>query len=350
MKNYTYKEDISAGNSFRNAYLAGITGYIEDMKSASAAAREANIMKYFTDSGFDSEAARHDFYAMLGGPLVYGEFPAAEAVSFYPVAVSGDYEIIRCVFEICGNIPFYGILFRRLDCEGKALKAPLILSLHGGLGTPELCSGLFGSSANYNDITYRVTRYGVHAFAPQTLFWRDKQFGNTPERQDLDRKLRYIGCSMVSLELYGMMAAVTALSSEEYVDPERIGITGLSYGGSNTLYMEAADTRMKSAAACSFFSDRSIYDWQDVTFFNSMNTFGDAEIALLAAPRCLHIMTGDRDELFDWRHAQSEYWRLRRYWTLAGFDADRLSFTVFSGTHEYIKDDDILDRLIADLG
>ncbi len=72
--------------------------------------------------------------------------------------------IERIWIEVFSGLQSYGLLF----VPHGAGMHPLVISQHGGLGTPELTAGFFGS-ANYSDMTRRVLRRGAVVFAPQAL-------------------------------------------------------------------------------------------------------------------------------------------------------------------------------------
>ncbi len=94
----------------------------------------------------------------------------------------------------------YGILFVR----GKDHKRPLVIAQHGGLGTPEMCSGFFDSE-NYNDMTRRILQKGVNVFCPQLYLWDQQRFGRgTPDRTSLDNSLKHMGSSIAAVELDGL--------------------------------------------------------------------------------------------------------------------------------------------------
>ena len=150
----------------------------------------------------------------------------------------------------------YGILFVR----GKDHKRPLVIAQHGGLGTPEMCSGFFDSE-NYNDMTRRILQKGVNVFCPQLYLWDQQRFGRgTPDRTSLDNSLKHMGSSIAAVELDGLMKCIDWLSGLSWVDAERIGMIGLSYGGFYTLYLTALDKRIKAALYRPSVSSSSIHE------------------------------------------------------------------------------------------
>ena len=228
--------------------------------------------------------------------------------------------------EVLPDLWFYGIYFEHSD--GK--KRPFVICQHGGMGTPEICSGFFDSS-NYNNMTKRVLAYGVNAFAPQLLLWHSATYGIDYDRKAIDVSLKQIGSSITSVEVYAIMKSINYFSSLHQTDTEKIGMVGLSYGGFYTLFTTACDTRIKMALSSSFYNNRYTHNWSDWMWDKSAQKFLDNEIALLIYPRHLSIVVGNNDELFKAEAAKNEFEDLESV-------CDNLSwidFNVFEGIHEF---------------
>ena len=330
-----YREREDAGNAYRAAYLEGVRTLVSERRREAEKARRA-FGKTVRD---DREAARRDFCRMLGWPLDEKPRPILSEKEI-PVFEDGETIVTRVVLELFPGFPFYGILFRH-----KAEKPlPLVISKHGGLGTPEICSSFF-DSANYNDMSVRLYRKGVHVFAPQTLLWETPRFGPPNERDEIDNSLKQLGSSIAALEIYAISRALDWLEKKDFTDG-RFGMAGLSYGGFYTLYTAAAEPRIASSLAVSHFNDRIRYNWRDKVWFGSALRFLDAEIGALICPRFLRIEVGDKDPLFDVDSARKEYEVLKGYYEEA---PDKLEFLAFDGEHEFSPGNEGPDRLIEEL-
>lgn len=224
-------------------------------------------------------------------------------------------------------------------------KRPLVISQHGGLGSPELCSS-FDDSSNYNNMTRRILEQKVNVFAPQTLLWKAERTEELKyNRPEIDTALQQVVSSITAVEIYSIIKTLNYLCEKPYIDEDRIGMVALSYRGFYTLYTAAADKRIKSTLSCSHFNDRIKYNWKDRVWFDSASKFLDAEVALLACPRKLQIFVEDNDELFDPETAQKEYDRIKQY----DKDADEwISFKIFVGVHEFYHHDDEPIKKLAD--
>lgn len=333
-----YSEKANKGNKYRNEYLAGIGALIERRRKQADRQRTA----YFKDIEQNREKYRNDFLKMLGWPLVNTEkrskLPKCE-ITF--VAKDDFAAIYRLQMTVLGGLKAYAMLFLP---HGNTAPHPITLVQHGGQGTPELCADFFGS-ANYNDITRRILKRGVAVFSPQLVLWRKGRFGSGYDRRHLDSEFKQLGGSITAVEIYCIKQWIDYLFSREDLDCNKLGMTGLSYGGFYTLFTAAADTRIKVAYSSCFFNNRYIYDWTDWTWQGSALKFLDAEVGALICPRPLYVEVGKNDSLFNSQSAVEEFNRLKDYYSRAGAD-DLLSFKVFDGTHEYDKSDAGIEFLI----
>ena len=292
-----YSEPVEPGARARAAYLSELETLISRRQEAAREERE----RFFQPDVSSPQAYaastlryREQFKAMLGWPLTQSRPDAPPAVREEFVAADDLGRISRLWIETLPGLHTYGMLF--VPGEPGEGKRPLVLSQHGGHGTPELCSGLYGPS-NYNDMTRRILRRGAVVFAPQLLLWRE-DFGPPIERAGMDARLKQLGGSITALEIYQLQRCLDALATRPEVDPQRIGMVGLSYGGFYTLFTAAVETRIRAALSSCFLNDRTRYAWPDWTWHGAALTFFDAEIAALVCPRALYIEAGNQDELF----------------------------------------------------
>lgn len=334
-------ESVEAGSNYRAEYLSGIQNILAEKKAEANKKRDefdAKLVK-------DIDGYREKFIKMLGWPLTEYKKDGIPNVKQTFVANDNGVDIIRMQIEVMPDLWYYGILFKKGD-----EKRPLVLSQHGGAGTPEITAGLFprengDDSANYNDMTRRVLQYDVNVFAPQMLLWSVEEYGNPYNRQYIDGMLRMHGGSITAFEVYALRKTLDYLEVQEFVDADRIGMVGLSYGGMYTLFMTAADTRIKSAISSSFFCDRFIHCWPDWSYKDAAETFMDAEVAMLCYPRKICLAMGDNDNLFGLSDTAMEYERIKKQ----GLD-DKITYYPFEGTHEFLTDDDgPIESLIEDL-
>lgn len=340
MKRYSESED--AGNGYRKEMLDQVHGLIE--RGYAAAERKRTGSSKADLSSIDRYEAstlprRRDLAAMLGWPLTLPSDVKVPAVREVPVAEDDLGRITRVWIGTLPGVETYGILFRP---HGTG-PFPLVLSLHGGGGTPEKCSG-FSDSESYHDMTRRVLRRGCAVFAPQLLLWDPEVFGPAFDRVHIDRQLKQLGGSIAALDLYRLRRSLDHLLTRPEIDPARVGMIGLSYGGFYALFAAAIDTRIQAVVSSCFFNSRQVYDWPDWVWFDAANTFMDAEVAMLVCPRRLYIEVGTKDDLFDVRHARPEAGKVRDVYETLGIP-ERFVYKEFEGGHELDTADHGIDFL-----
>ena len=233
------------------------------------------------------------------------------------------------------------------SAKGKKEKAPLVVFQHGGGGTPELASDFYGKN-NYNHGVRRVVNRGVAVLLPQLLIWSQEESETQRahpidyNRDELDKDLKRFGMSVTGFEIAAIMRCIDYAVTLPEIDGERIGMTGLSYGGYFTLYTMAADTRIKAGYAVGAFNDRDSYPRFDWTYFGGSLRFHDAEVAALCAPRRLAIQIGKADSVFNYETGLMEMERIRDYFSAYGA-TDGLKLSVWDGGHTYSDDDECFD-------
>lgn len=341
-------ESDHAGDRYRDEYLAGVEKLVKDKMEDAARQRKAFFAGYMKRP----EDYRQEYIEMLGWPLTERRGrQAPEHIELEQVWQADGITLYRVQMEILPGVPLYGILFKNGD-----EKRPLVISQHGGGGTPELCSGLLErGTVNYNQMTQRVLRHGVHVFAPQLLIWDPAQFQTNPKegeqtaqrRRALDQSLKMAGGSITALEVACLMGALDYFEEQPYVDAGRIGMVGLSYGGYYTQHMAAADTRIKAALTSCYFNKHDFPVSTDYDFYRDALRFMNSELAMLVYPRKLCIQIATDDEILPAAGAREEFARLKDY---AGEQmGDWLRFKEFDGVHEFWGDEEQLEQFFADL-
>ena len=323
-----FQEDFKVTEGLRQAYLDGFEAVIEKRQEELGAVRRSRM----NDILADPAPHRKALMDMLGWPLTE-ERTGIPRVTEELLTQEGELTVYRLRVEVLEGLWMAGLLFKQNQ------KAPMVLCQHGGLGTPELIAGFYGSTANYNNMVERVLAQGCHVFAPQLLLW-NKDYGIPINREEMDFRLKRLGSSVAAMELYGLMRCLDYLETLECCG--KLGMVGLSYGGFYTQYLSALDTRIQSAVACSYFCDRDASPRADWTWLNSAALYEDAEIACMVYPRRICLQMGNRDELFD-----SE--KSRRVFETIPCKGDWIELIVFDGKHEFYRDDAPLIRLAKDL-
>ena len=286
---------------------------------------------------------RKELARMLGWPLTEPLRNDVPSAVIKPVGEDDLGRIYRIWIKTLPGLHTYGLFFLP---HGKG-PFPLVVAQHGGMGTPELCSGFFGS-ANYNDMTRRVLRRGAAVFAPQLLLWSPDKFGPKYDKDAIDRRFKQIGGSLAALELHRIIRSLDYFVTRKDIAPNRIGMIGLSYGGFYTLFAAALDRRIRAAVSSCFFNDRKTYDFPDWSWFGAANRFLDAEVGAMVCPRPLYIEVSKKDEIFDVRLARPEAEKLAAVYRRLRIP-ERFRYKEHDEGHELDKADDGIDFLFRHL-
>ena len=150
-----------------------------------------------------------------------------------------------------------------------------------------------------------------------------------------------LGETIAGWMVWDSMRAVDYLLTQPDVDPARIGITGNSGGGLNTLFTSAINSRISAAVVVGYtfeFNNWLKYAGSHCTctqlpgLFRAMEWF---EIAGLIAPRPLMMLQGDHDDIFPISGARRSARNTQAVYALLGH-ADHARFVEVPGQqHSY---------------
>ena len=350
MNYHALKITKGIGKDARNAYFDGIQQVVRDRLTAAVRQREQFISPERLAA--DREGYRRKYVEMLGWPL--NEYHEGTAVPFVKELIEElpELKIYRLKLETLPGLWFEGLIF---EPARRAEKCPLVINHPGGgyLVEDLIPHGDYGCE-QYKNIAVRIIEEGIMMFAPQNLIWNDPDSGiGTPaNRNNFDIQLKALGGSMMALETYNTRCAIDYFIAREPIDPARIGMMGLSYGGFFTLYVSAAEPRAKvSFVSCSFynrFNDPAERCRPDLYWQNAGCMFGEAEVAALIAPRALYMENGVTDPLYPYDGALDEFARLKPYYEAAGA-GDKLLFYRSEEAHEIATGDVGFDFFVSQL-
>ena len=332
-----YREDIQVAEEFKKKFVDGLDELIFDRQRDFEKKRK----EYRKDIMRTPEKYREVFKSMLGWPLVDHVDEGLPDVTSVMLAHENGYTIYRMTFRLLGTVDVTGLYF---ELDGNE-KRPLVIAQHGGWGSPEQISNLYGDTENYNHMAERVLERGAHVFAPQLLLWNPNKHTTEYDRAKIDGRLKRVGSSITAVECYALMRILDYFEVRDNV--LSFGMLGLSYGGFWTLYFSAIDTRIRSAISCAFFNKRDQYPWTPWTWLGAAEKFDDAEVAALVYPRKLCIQIGKNDPLFDAKYGYESYEELREICKDVG--TDWVDFMPFDGDHEFCKDDAPIDKMLKHL-
>lgn len=190
----------------------------------------------------------------------------------------GDYSIEKVFFESYPGFYVTGNLYRPM---GKKGPFPGILTPHGHWAYGRLENQ---SLASMPGLAINLARQGHVVFAYDMLAYNDSRQVKD-HRRPLDRSFSLWGINWLGIQLWNSIRSVDFLQSLPDVDPDRIGCTGASGGGTQTFLLTAVDDRVKVSAPVNMISH---YMQGGCICENQANLRLDTnnmEIAALMAPR-----------------------------------------------------------------
>ncbi|MGZ0166828.1 MAG: alpha/beta hydrolase family protein [Planctomycetales bacterium] len=329
-----FNQKVADSNPRRTEQARELDEYIQTIASDTSLFRQLFQPDYSSTQAFEksAEPLRHAFCQSIGYPPP-GQRPAKPATMLHIGEDSiGTY--FRAMFPILPGVHSEGIYIVPKALKGKA---PLVISMHGGGGSPEVA--LFNGGANYNDMVRGAVKRGYVVYAPQHLF-RAEEYPSDIRRQ-IDDRMRLIGTSITAVEIAKITFAIDELIKRPEVDRDRIGMVGLSYGGYYAQVTPAIDTRIKvSVSSCYFGVQEGRYDKDELSvpsdfrFMNRFTLFNDAELVALICPRAHQIQAGSKDNASHREMGKSIVPRSAAFFEKLNLK-DRFQHVVFEGGHEF---------------
>lgn len=246
----------------------------------------------------------------------------------------------------------YGILLVPKDIAPGEMR-PVVVCQHGLEGRPSGIVDLPDKTPYYR-FASRLAERGYITFSPQNPYIGGDSF------RWLQRKANSIGLSMFSFILAQHDRILDWLVTQPYVDADRIGFYGLSYGGKTAMRVPPLLKRYALSICSGDFNDwipkvasteapfSYVYtgEWE-IQEWNMGNTFNYAEMAGLMAPRPFMVERGHRDGVGIDEWVALEYAPVRRLYNTLKI-GDRTLIEFFDGPHEIhaVGTFEFLDRLL----
>lgn len=150
-----------------------------------------------------------------------------------------------------------------------------------------------------------------------------------------------VGQTLLGLQIYDNRRAVDYLLTRPGIDPERIGITGASGGGNQSMYAGAFDQRLKAVVPVCSVGNYQAYLLVACCVCEvlpSALTFTEeGDVLGLIAPRSLLVINAAKDSVqFSPAEAEKCLQRARSIYSLLGV-GDRIANKVFDAEHGFDK-------------
>ncbi|MBM3761307.1 MAG: hypothetical protein FJW36_13795 [Acidobacteria bacterium] len=239
----------------------------------------------------------------------------------------------RTFLPVANNLDAYGLYI--VPKKLAARRTPLVISKHGGGGFPEMAT--FNGGTNYKDQVRGAVSEGYAVYAPHSVMYPfgDRDAGTiipAEVRKLLDERFRASGTSLASIEVQKVSLVLDELLKRPEIDPQRVAMIGLSYGGFYSLYTASLDPRIKVVvASCSFPDEPAITDGKTAGRLFDMNP---ADVASLIAPRPLQVQSGIHDKLIPIDQSRQASRRVSLVYEKLN-EKDKFVFEEFDGGHEF---------------
>ena len=227
--------------------------------------------------------------------------------------------------------------------HGRKSPGPAVLAAHGhGPGKSEAV-GLERTGTPNADYAHQLVRRGYVVLAPDLRCFGERLDWNPDDHYACDTNLVHAvmaGINPLAQNLWDLARALDVLEAHPLVDPTRIGMAGLSYGGTVTLFLAALDERVAAAVVSGYFSswaESHKMPWNmcgSQVLPGMLGQLEHVDLGALVSPRPLLIESGTHDDLFPATVAAAEVDRLRAVYASDGAE-DRLVHDVFEGVHEW---------------
>jgi hypothetical protein len=168
----------------------------------------------------------------------------------------------------------------------------------------------------------------------------------TPEYHgsNLGASLMNVGESLMGFQISDNMRAVDLICALPYVDKTKIGATGASGGGNQTMWLTAMDDRIMAAVPVVSVGTFESYVMQTncicELFIDGLTHTEEAGVLALTAPRAIKLCNHRKDEIPTFLPAQmlKSYSRAKSVFELLGVP-ENISYRISDTTHGYWADD-----------
>ena len=245
------------------------------------------------------------------------------------------YEVVLDVWD---DVFAYGILLLPNDLQ-PGEQRPVVVCQHGLEGRPQDTADPKIESV-YHSYAASLADRGFITYAPQNPYIGLDAF------RVLQRKANPIKWSLFSFIIRQHERTLDWLAEQAFVDEERIGFYGLSYGGKTAMRVPAVLDRYACSICSADFNEwivknatfHSRYSYMftgeyEMPEFDLGNTFNYGEMAGLIAPRPFMVERGHEDGVAPDEWVAHEFAVVRRLYVQLGI-ADRTEIEFFDGGHQ----------------
>ena len=243
------------------------------------------------------------------------------------------------VLDVWPDVFAYGILLVPSDIKPTE-RRPVVVCQHGLEGRPRDTIEKTEGYKYYKSFAARLAQEGFITYSPQNPYIGQDRF------RIIQRKAHPLKLGLFSFILGQHQRLLEWLVTQSFVDPNRIGFYGLSYGGKTAVRVPPLLDRY-ALSICS--ADFNEWVWKttsidrkysylftseyDLLEFNFANVVNYSELANLMAPRPFMVERGHHDAVAPDEWVAYEFAKVRRFYTTRMQLGGRAQIEFFNGPH-----------------
>ncbi|MFH0965292.1 MAG: alpha/beta hydrolase family protein [Planctomycetota bacterium] len=212
----------------------------------------------------------------------------------------------------------------------------------GNRSTTALAANIADHNYNYGEL---LARRGYLTLSPDLRVFGERSDGGDPYPGRDKCNVHFIrgmilGIYTLTLNIFDIQRCVDYIETRGEVNPKRIGMMGLSQGGTMTTFATAAEKRIRAADIIGYVNPWERFGVNDANFCGSQvvpdifRYLDTSDVAGLIAPRPLLLEMGLHDNCFPIEDLLAGYERVRRIYRAAGIE-DRLHADIHPGGHAF---------------
>jgi dienelactone hydrolase len=319
-----------------------LAGYTQQLISTSSARRTAFWSK--ADSSSPErwvESTR--FYRDYIWDEVIGRLPPPSLPAHPRTRLVYDEPKFRgyeVVLDVWPDVFAYGILLVPKDIR-PGEKRPVVVCQHGLEGRASDAASPRADKPTYHRFALELAEQGFVTYSPQNPYIGEDRF------RLIQRKGHPLKLALFSFILGQHQRTIEWLGSLPFVDPQRIGFYGISYGGKTAVRVPPLlDGYALSICSADFnewvwktTSINSRYSYMltpeyDMLEFDFANVVNYADLAKLMAPRPFMVERGHNDVVAPDEWVAYEYAKVRWFYDTRMHLPQRTTIEFFDGPHE----------------
>ena len=189
--------------------------------------------------------------------------------------------------------------------DGRRAPGPAVLAAHGHGPGKDLVCGLAQTPAPNGDYAVQLVKRGYVVLAPDMRCFGERADWTPPDHYICDTNLVHAvmaGENPLAQNLWDLARCLDVLELHPLVDPARLGMVGLSYGGTVTLFLAAWDERVAACVVSGYFSswaEAHKMPWNmcgSQVLVGMLGQLEHVDLGALVAPRPMLIESGTGDD------------------------------------------------------